>query len=43
MYLVASILWLWPVQHTGRPIGGMVGAGVCVTGAAVILFGPCRA
>ncbi|RYG87571.1 MAG: YnfA family protein [Alphaproteobacteria bacterium] len=40
VYIVASILWLWLVDHRTPDRWDMVGAGVCVTGAAIILLGP---
>jgi small multidrug resistance family-3 protein len=39
IYVVASLGWLWAVEKV-RPDGSdLVGAGLCLLGAAVILFG----
>lgn len=40
VYIVASLLWLWGVEGA-RPDGwDVLGAIVCLAGAAIILFGP---
>ncbi|MNR67427.1 hypothetical protein D3C85_1914170 [compost metagenome] len=40
VYIVASLLWLGLVERT-RPLGSdWLGAGICLLGAAIILFGP---
>ena len=40
VYIVASILWLWLVEHRAPDRWDILGAGLCLVGAAVILFGP---
>ena len=40
VYIVASILWLWLVEHRLPDRWDILGAGVCLVGAAIILFGP---
>ncbi len=40
VYIVASILWLWLVEHRTPDRWDLLGATICLLGAAVILFGP---
>lgn len=40
IYIVSSLLWLWVVEKTRPDQWDMIGAGVCLVGTAVILFGP---
>ena len=40
VYIAASLLWLWIVEGTAPDRYDLVGAAVCLVGAAVILFGP---
>lgn len=40
VYIVASILWLWLVEHRLPDRWDILGAGVCLVGAGIILFGP---
>lgn len=40
VYICASLLWLWLVEKTRPDIWDMAGAGLCLAGAAIILFGP---
>jgi small multidrug resistance family-3 protein len=40
IYILASLLWLWGVENTRPDHWDMLGAGVCLTGAGIILFGP---
>jgi len=40
VYIVASLLWLWGVEGVRPDRWDMVGAAVCIVGAAVILLGP---
>ena len=40
VYIAASLLWLWIVESTRPDLWDLTGAGVCLVGAAVILFGP---
>jgi len=39
-YIVASILWLWRVENVRPDRWDVVGAGICLLGAAIILFAP---
>ncbi|MBI4389592.1 MAG: YnfA family protein [Nitrospinae bacterium] len=40
VYIAASLLWLWTVEGQRPDRWDMLGAAVCLAGAAVILFGP---
>ena len=40
VYIVASILWLWLVEHRTPDRWDIIGASVCLVGAAIILAGP---
>ena len=40
IYIAASLLWLWLVEHRAPDRWDMIGAALCLVGAAVILFGP---
>jgi small multidrug resistance family-3 protein len=40
VYIAASLLWLWLVEHRAPDRWDLLGAGLCLIGAAVILFGP---
>ena len=40
VYIAASLLWLWLVEHRTPDRWDMIGAAICLIGAAVILFGP---
>ncbi len=40
VYICASLLWLWLVEKTRPDIWDLAGAGLCLAGAAIILFGP---
>jgi len=40
VYIAASLLWLWIVESTRPDRWDLTGAGICLAGAAVILFGP---
>jgi small multidrug resistance family-3 protein len=40
VYIVASILWLWLVEQRTPDRWDLVGASVCLAGAAIILVGP---
>lgn len=40
VYIVASILWLWRVENVRPDRWDVVGSGICLLGAAVILFAP---
>jgi small multidrug resistance family-3 protein len=40
VYIAASLVWLWLVEGTVPDRWDVIGASVCLVGAAVILFGP---
>ncbi len=40
VYIVASLLWLWVIEDTQPDRWDIVGASVCLVGAAIILMGP---
>ncbi|MDW5376428.1 YnfA family protein [Halomonas sp. HP20-15] len=40
IYIVSSLLWLWLVEQRAPDRWDLIGAGFCLIGAAVILFGP---
>ncbi len=40
IYIVSSLLWLWKVEDTPPDRWDVLGASFCLTGAAMILFGP---
>jgi small multidrug resistance family-3 protein len=40
VYIAASLLWLWLVEGVPPDRWDMIGAAVCLLGAAVILWGP---
>ena len=40
VYIVASILWLWLVEHRTPDRWDIIGAAVCLVGATIILAGP---
>lgn len=40
VYIVSAILWLWVVEGARPDRWDLVGAAVCLGGAAIILFGP---
>lgn len=39
IYILASLAWLWAVEGQAPDRWDIVGAGLCLTGAAVILLG----
>ena len=39
IYIVASLLWLWRVEGQAPDVWDMTGAGLCIAGTLVILFG----
>ena len=39
VYIAASLLWLWVIEHQRPDKWNILGAIICITGAAVILFG----
>jgi small multidrug resistance family-3 protein len=40
IYIVASLFWLWAVENKLPDRWDVIGAAVCLLGAAVILLGP---
>ena len=40
VYITASLLWLWLVEHRAPDRWDLAGAALCLAGAAVILMGP---
>jgi small multidrug resistance family-3 protein len=40
VYIIASILWLWIAEGVQPDRWDLSGAGVCLIGSAIILFGP---
>jgi small multidrug resistance family-3 protein len=40
VYIAASLTWLWTVEGVRPDRWDLVGAGVCLAGAAIIVFGP---
>lgn len=40
IYILASIAWLWGVEKVRPDRWDLLGAGLCVVGSLIILFGP---
>ena len=40
IYIVASLLWLWAVEHTAPDCYDLLGAALCLGGTSLILFAP---
>jgi small multidrug resistance family-3 protein len=40
IYILSSLLWLWAVESTRPDRWDILGAGICLVGTAIILFGP---
>lgn len=40
IYICASLLWLWAVEGARPDRWDLIGAAICLVGAAVILLGP---
>jgi small multidrug resistance family-3 protein len=40
IYIVASLLWLWLAEEARPDRWDIAGAGLCLAGATLILFGP---
>lgn len=40
VYIAASPLWLWIVEGAKPDRWDLIGAAICIIGAAIILFGP---
>ena len=40
VYIAASLVWLWAVERVAPDRWDLIGAAICLGGAAIILFGP---
>jgi len=40
VYIAASLVWLWAVERQAPDRWDVIGAAVCLVGAAIILLGP---
>lgn len=40
VYIAASLIWLWAVENAKPDRWDIIGATICIGGAAVIIFGP---
>jgi small multidrug resistance family-3 protein len=40
IYIAASLVWLWGIEKVWPDRWDIIGAAVCLAGAAIILFGP---
>ena len=40
VYIAASLIWLWAVEGSRPDRWDLIGAAICILGAAIILFGP---
>ncbi len=40
VYICAALVWLWTVEGTRPDRWDLIGAGICLAGAAIIRFGP---
>lgn len=40
VYIVSSLLWMWLIERSVPDRWDVLGAAVCLAGAAAILFGP---
>jgi small multidrug resistance family-3 protein len=40
VYIATSLFWLWGVEHISPDRWDWLGAGLCLVGTAVILWGP---
>jgi len=40
VYIAASLAWLWAIEGARPDRWDLIGAAICLAGAAVILFGP---
>lgn len=42
IYILSSLLWLWAVEGMRPDRWDAIGAAICLTGAAIIFYGPGR-
>ena len=40
VYIMSALLWLWAVEGAKPDRWDWLGSGLCLVGAAIILFGP---
>ena len=40
VYIAASLMWLWLIEGARPDRWDLIGAAICLAGAALILFGP---
>ena len=40
VYIAASLIWLWAVEGSRPDRWDLIGAAICILGAAIILLGP---
>jgi len=40
IYIAASLLWMWTVEHTAPDRFDLLGAACCLVGTGIILFAP---
>jgi small multidrug resistance family-3 protein len=40
IYILSSLFWLWGIENVRPDRWDVLGASICLVGAAVILFGP---
>ena len=40
VYIVAALLWLWAIEGARPDRWDLIGAAVCLAGAAIVLLGP---
>ncbi|MFW2343486.1 YnfA family protein [Brevundimonas sp.] len=40
IYVVGSLIWLWQIEGMRPDRWDVFGAGLCIVGAAIIVFGP---
>lgn len=40
IYIAASLVWLWAVEHQPPDRWDLTGAAICLAGALVMLYGP---
>lgn len=40
LYILSSLIWLWVVEKVRPDRWDILGAGICILGSLIILFGP---